>query len=270
MNKKGMKAIPLLALLVLMLSVGVSSAFATDFSATFDIGGGTFSATYQSTDTSTWHPGAVGEQTTFIATGGFSGSMTATTGNHGSTSSTVNADAKTGGASFSFFDYQDFNVLSANHINNVEGYFRTGASGGDAQTTMNLKSVGSMYVWSEATDPYWKPELKGNSIYKDVWTTKSDVLQADLAFSLTSSVGDATLQNSNIWGFTNGETGSSSTNYIGGTRTLSASGSGTYLQYGYGLDYLVFNGFVMSGGGTMTQSGSFASGFTGTYSMTGN
>jgi len=270
MNGKGMKVIPILALLVLMLSVGVSSAFATDFSTTFDINNGGLSVTYKSTDSSAWHPGVVGEETAFSALGGFSGSMTATTGNYGSTQSTINADAKTGGASFSFFDYQDFNVLSANHINNVEGYFWAQASGIDTQTTMNLKSVGSMYVWSEATNPYSKPELKGGYIYKEVLTTKSDVLQADLFFTLTSSVGDATLQNSNIWGFTNGETGSSSTNYGGGTRTLSASGSGAYTQSGYGLDYLAFNGFVMGGGGTMTQSGSFASGFTGIYSMTGN
>jgi len=271
MNKKGRKAIPILVMLTLMLSVGVSSALATDFSATFDINGGSFSATYKSTDTSTWHPGVVGEQTTFTAVGGFSGSMTATTGNYGSTYSTINAVAKAGGADLRFSDSQDFDILSANWNTHIDGYFFARAAGSDAQTTMNLKSVGTMYVWSEATN-LGTPELRGGVIEKGVKTWKSDVLQADLYIGLTSSAGDAKTINSAAWGFGTyaGATGTSSTSYNGGTRTLSASGSGTYLQTGYGLEYLDFNGFVMGGGGSMTQSGSFAGGFTGTYSMTGN
>ena len=251
-----------------MLVAVAPAAFATDFSATFNIGG-QFSATYTSTDSSTWHPGAIGEQTTFTGQGGFSGIMTATTGDYGSTFSTINACSNPGGgAQFTFSDYQNFDVLSANWDTHVEGYFQAGASGSDAQ--MNLKSVGSMYCWSEATEPYWNPELQGGYICKEVSTTQNGAPLADLGFQLWSSTGTATLSNGNIWGFGTDAYGTSTTNYGGGPQSLSAGGSGQYTQGGFGNNYFDFNGFVMPAGGSMNLQGQFANGFNGIYSMTGN
>lgn len=230
---------------------------------------GSVEITTKGFDHTTWHPNQVGETNSFTGMGNFSGTYTANEGTYGILNSFINVNSGPRGAYFQMVDVQDFNVMSGNHINNVVGYFRATAYGTDDQVAMNLKSIGSMYVWSEATDPYWAPPLRGNMIEKEVWTTQNGDLQSRLYLGVTTN-GIATMYNSNIWGWTNGELGSSSTNYGGGTRTVTATGSGSLLQYGFGRDYLEFNGVVLPGGGSAMFTATFNSGLTGTYSMTAN
>ncbi len=203
--------------------------------------------------------------------GGFAGTYTVSQGSYGSLNSYVNLNSYAGGADFVLTDYQNFNVLSANHINNVEGYLFAHASGSDDQVAMNLKSVGSMYVWSEATNPWSSPALQGNVIEKQVWTNTNGTPTTNLYLGVSTD-GLATMSNTNIWGWTNGETGTSSTNYGGGTRTVSATGSGTLIQDGFGVNGFSYsNNYAMPGGGSFGGGVfSFNGGITGTYSMSAN
>jgi len=230
-----------------------------------DVGSGTVSLTTNGFDSSAWHPNAVGETNSFVGMGGFTGTYTAYEGSYGALSTYAHVNSYSGGADLVMTDTQNFNVLSANHINNVVGSFYAHASGNDNQVAMNLKSIGSMYVWSEATDPYWSPALQGSLIEKSVSTTQNSILKTNLYLGVTTT-GLATMSNSNIWGWTNGETGTSSTNYGGEIRTVSATGNGAITQAGFGANSLTFNGFTF-GAGTASFSGSFTGGMSGTYSM---
>lgn len=217
-------------------------------------------------DSSTWHPGAVGQANGFAGVGGFSGTYKVYGGNYGALEAQINAASKPGGADFQFGDTLYFNVLSANHINNVIGDFSAHASGIDGNVAMNLKSVGTMYVWSEATNPYSQPALQGNLIEKGAIVTKNAVPVAQ-GYLLVSTNGLATIYNSNIWGWGIGETGTLTTNYGGGTRNVSATGSGVYNQAGFGQNYMTYNGFTLPGGGTLTTTGPFNSGLSGVYQI---
>lgn len=267
MNKKILLMLSLILPLLLTISVvGIAPVFADDVSVTFDVDGHLV-IEHSSEDSSSWHPGEIGQTNTFEGTGSFIGAYSGYTGNYGSLSTYVNAEANSW-AQLEVTDYQNFNVLSANHIYNTEGFFSAGAQGDGAE--LNLKMIGSMYVWSEATNPYSQPALFGEDIYKHLQVNQSDVVQTDLGLAVDTTEGTATLYNSNIWGWGISESGSGYTNYAGGTRTVTATGTGSYMQTGFGLDYLEFNGFVAPSGGSLILSGGFASGLTGTYSMSGN
>lgn len=221
-------------------------------------------------DTTFWNPGVVGQTNAFQGQGDFTATYsTSTNGNYGILGSYANASSGAGGADFQMWDTQDFNIMSGNHTYNVVGNFYAHASGNDNQVAMNLKSIGSMYVWSEATNPYWQPGLQGSVIEKWVWTTQNTVLKTDLYMGVNTT-GTATISNSNTWGWGNGETGTSTTNYNGGTRTVSATGTGQYNQYGYGANSLSFNGFSLPAGGSMSVIANFVGGVSGTYSMNAN
>ena len=252
---------------VMIASAGLVSA--SNINVDFDVGSGFLDVTTNGFDHTTWHPGTIGETNTFTASGGFHGNYNVNEGSYGTLNSFINADAYSGGADFIMTDYQDFNVMSGNHEYNVEGYFMTHASGNDDQVAMNLKSVGSMYVWSEATNPYQGPALRGGLIEKEVWTNQDSVPKTDLYLGVNTD-GIATMYNSNIWGWSNGEHGTSTTNYGGGTRDVSATGSGTYMQSAYGANGFNFNGFSSPGGGSMTMNGAFGDGFNFQYSMDAN
>lgn len=221
-------------------------------------------------DTTVCHPGTAGQWNDFRGVGDFTATYsTSTNGNYGILGSYINATSGAGGATFQMWDTQDFNIMSGNVVNNVVGGFYAEAYGTDNQVAMNLKSVGSMYVWSEATNPWSAPALRGNYIEKWVQTTQNTVLKTDLWMRVNTS-GIANISNSNIWGWTNGQTGTSSTNYGGGTRTVSATGTGTYDQAGYGANQLNFNGFTLPAGGSINVIANFVGGFSGTYSMNAN
>ena len=218
-------------------------------------------------DTTTWHTGVVGETNSFTGAGYFSGNWhSSTNGNYGILGSFVNVNSKPSGADFELTDSQDFNVMSGNHVNNVVGGFYAHASGTTDQVAMNLKSIGSMYVWSEATNPYSNPPLRGNVIEKEVWTTKNTVPNTHLYLGVSTD-GIASMSNSNIWGWGIGEKGEPTTNYGGGTRTVTATGAGSCQQDGFGANSLNFNGFSFGGGGSASLSGSFSNGMSGTYNM---
>ncbi|NIA04314.1 MAG: hypothetical protein GWP09_03100 [Nitrospiraceae bacterium] len=235
-----------------------------------DVNDGSVDITTNGIDHSTWHPGTIGETNAFSGLGSFSGNYHANEGTYGILHSYINVNSKSGGADFEMTDHQDFNVMSANHIYNVDGYFYAHASGNDDQVAMNLKSVGSMYVWSEATNPWSAPCLRGSVIEKEVWTNQNGVSKTDLYLGVSTN-GIATMHNSNIWGWYNGEHGSSSTNYGRGTRDVSATGSGTYTQSVFGANSFNFNGFNSPHGGSMIMTGTFTDGFNfNGYSMSAN
>jgi len=221
-------------------------------------------------DSSFWHTGEVGQNNIFTGTGSFTGTYRVVGGNYGSLQTFINV-ASSSSASFDMQEQIFFNILSANHIYNVEGFFEAWASGDDG-VEMNLKSIGSMYVWSEATNPYSEPPLQGQYIGKMalVWDwDESDAPQAYLWLDVSTD-GSATMSNSNIWGWSISESGSATTNYAGGTRTVSATGDGYLYQEAYGEDYLTFNGATLPGGGYASLGIDFDSGITMTYQMTGN
>ena len=237
---------------------------------TMNVNGATLGIDTRGVDTSVCHPGVVGEYNGFAGTGAFDATYkTSTNGNYGILGSYINASSKAGGATFQMADTQNFNIMSGNHSYNVVGNFLANASGNDAQVAMNLKSVGSMYCWSEATNPYSSPALQGNTISKESWVTKDGTMMTDL-FMGVQTTGIATIANSNIWGFGNNESGTlASTNYGGGTRTVQSTGAGTYTQNGFGANQLNFNGFSFGGPSTSTLTGTFGAGFSGTYTMDG-
>jgi hypothetical protein len=252
--------------LLAMLALG-AAVFAADPIVSVDVTtpGGVVTVVTNGIDTSAWHLGSIGQTDTFNAVGGFTASYDAYAGNYGSLNTYVNASSGAGGATFTLNSYQNFDVLSANWNTHVIGNFLAIATGNDNQVAMNLKSIGSMYVWSEATNG--GVGLRGNGILKEVWTTQSGVLMTDLLMSMQTT-GIASISNSNIWGFDNRASGTlSSTNYGGGTRTVSATGTGTYNQTGYGANLLNFNGFNLPAGGSMQIIGNFVGGFSGTYTM---
>lgn len=194
-------------------------------------GGGSVVITATGIDASTWHPGAVGQVNNFTASGEFTVQYDAYAGSYGSLQTYVNASS-TLGATFTMTDAHDFNILSANHNYNTTGVFYARATGVDAE--MNLKSIGSMYVWSEATNPYSQPALQGSYIEKDYQMYTSSVLTATMNLTVVTT-GSAHLHNSNIWGFGGWEDGSISTNYgsktSGNIRTVHATGAGSATQY---------------------------------------
>ena len=255
------KILALFISLILMTSV----VLAVDIvDVDMNVSGGTVDITTNGIDSSTWHPGQIGETNQFVGQGDFIGNYHVNNGNYGALNSFINVNSDTNGADFVMRDTQNFNIMSANHNNNVIGNFYAHASGNNNQVAMNLKSVGSMYVWSEATDPYWSPALQGSLIQKEVWTTENSILKSD-AYIGVSTTGLASISNGNIWGWGNGETGSSG-DYGGGLRSITATGNGNYLQSGYGQNSLIFNGFNF-GSGSATLNANFNGGMSGVYSM---
>ena len=263
---------------VVLLMVSAQAGAGQIYSGIYDVPLGSVNVTLTGFDSSVWHPGSIGQQINLTAgdgmggLGSFVGTMTVNQGNYGSLQTYVNLNSYAGGAGLEFTDYQDFNVLSANHINNVEGYFYAAAMGNNGNVQMNLKSIGSMYVWSEATNPGAANPLQGNYIEKHVWTTQSSVPKTDLQLLVVTS-GLATMSNSAAWGWTNGETGTSNTNYSGGTRNVSATGTGTLVQNGFGANFLSYSAsYTMPGGGT-AGGGAWnfnPGGISGTYCMSAN
>lgn len=251
---------------VLLLSMMGIAAAVENVDVYMDVDNGVVEITTNGIDHSIWHPGSIGQQNSLDAIGNFIGTYKATEGNYGALSSYVNVNAVGAGAYISMIDEQDFNVLSANHINNVTGVFFATAAGPNA--SMNLASVGSMYVYAEATSPYYEPGLQGQFIEKGISTKQNNVTQSELYLSVNTN-GIAFLSNSNIWGWSNSETGSSTTNYAGGIRAVSATGDGAYTQTGYGADSLIFNG-INFGAGSAVLLANFNGGMSGTYSMSAN
>jgi hypothetical protein len=268
-NLRKLLIIGVMAALAALLIPSVVFAADPAFSAVMDVANGSVDITAKSFDTSTWHPGAVGETNTFSGLGGFQGNYTAYQGVFGSLQSYINVTSMAGGADFVMTDQQDFNVLSANHINNVIGNFMAHSSGNDDNVIMNMASVGSMYVWSES-QVYSYPGLpysglQGGLIEKSALVTANGVPTANLYMGCTTT-GLAKDLTPNSWGWAIGETGSATTNYSTSPSIL-ATGSGTYTQTGFGQNYLQFNGFVMPGGGTSSQTSSFVGGLSGGFSM---
>jgi len=225
-------------------------------------------------------PGALGEINTLYAGGTFQGTYLTSVSNYGILGTYVNANANGGGgAAFVMTDHQIFDAMSGNHHNGITGDFFASASGGmsgadylaSPDAAINMKSIGSMYVWSEATNPGGQPPLQGNYIEKRVWTTQDGTLKTDLGLGVNTD-GLATMSNSNIWGWGNGDTGTSSTNYGGGTRNVSATGTGTLVQNAWGANGWTYTASYTSGGGGGGGGGvwNFTGGITGTYSMSAN
>jgi len=265
MKLKGKQA-TIMALLAVAIVLTVQPTMATTVTVDFDISDGELYIEHVGKDWSSWHRGQTGEINTFEAQGSFQGEYCSSTGKYGSLWTRINAESHSP-AWFHVSDYQDFNVLSANHIYNTEGYFDAWAIGDPAE--LNMKFVGSMYVWSEATEPWSAKCLKGNIIEKWTRVYQSGVLQAELDLWITTN-GTAYLCNSNIWGWGINEHGRAFTDYGGGTRTFVATGTGQIEQYGFGNDYLEFNGFTFPAGATVWLQGTFNNGASGTYDMEGD
>lgn len=229
-----------------------------------DVLGGNLQISSAGKDITTWHPGIIGQTNDVVAQGGYTATVVNnSSGTYGIMSTFVNAASKPGGADITMTDMQDFNIMSANHTNNVVGQFQAYAAGTDDQVAMNLKSVGSMYVWSEATNG--GPGLRGSQIGKLAVVNVGGTPTAGMSMDVNTS-GVATIQNSNIWGWGVSESGQATTNYNGGTRSLTATGTGLYTQLASGTSLLNFNGGT-SGGGNASLIWNFAGGLNQPYNM---
>lgn len=209
-------------------------------------------------------PGALGQINTFNAAGNFQGTYNTSVGNYGILATYVNAN---GPANLLMTDHQIFDAMSGNGHNGMVGDFSAYAGGTNA--AMNLKSIGSMYVYSEAANG--GVALQGQVIQKQVSTTQNGNPLSNLYLGVVTD-GTATMSNSTAWGWGTSQGGVATTNYNGGTRIITASGAGQLVQTGFGLNNLSFNAnYTMPGGGSSIPGGfQFNNGISGTYSMSGN
>ncbi len=237
--KKFKFIIPFLLVIVMLFAIN-GMALAADPVVSIDVvspGGGDLDITTTGIDSSAWHPGEVGEVNTFSAEGQFTVSYDSYSGSFGKLSTFVNAASVTGGA-FLMTDTQNFDILSANHNYGTTGVFTALAESSDSVAGMNLKSIGSMYVWSEASNG--GVGLSGQYIAKQYNMTTNNVLTSTMTISAITD-GLASIWNSAAWGFGANENGTITTNYSGGTRSLTATGTGMYQQYVSSSTSLVSN-----------------------------
>jgi len=206
--------------------------------------------------------GAIGSTNSLLAIGAFTATdKSSASGSYGQLSTFINANAN-GGVNTQFLMTQvaDLDVLSANHEYGIVGTFGANAIGTNA--AMNLASYAwgaSPGGWQEATNPYSSPPLQGQLIEKELIVTKNNIQIADLYLGVSTS-GTATMSNSNIWGWgvsENGGSGSATTNYNGGTRYVSATGAGTFIQTGFGANSLAFSQSLFFPGGATPILGGF-------------
>lgn len=223
-------------------------------------------------------PGALGEINTLYAGGTFQGTYLTSVSNYGILGTYVNANANGGGgAAFVMTDHQIFDAMSGNHHNGITGDFFASASGGmsgadylaSPDAAINMKSIGSMYVWSEATNGASSP-LQGQMIEKNVSTYQNGNPLSNLYLGVQTT-GIATMSNSAAWGWATRESGAT-THYDSGTRSVSATGTGTLVQNAWGANGWTYTASYTSGGGGGGGGGvwNFTGGITGTYSMSSN
>ena len=254
------------------VNVSVDGDDVTKTTITFDVDSGSLLIHAEGIDTTHWHEDEIGNINDFLGKGSFTGTYSVTQNAYGGLQGYINTESKSG-ADFDLSVYSDLDVLSANHIKGIEGYFSAWASGEDAE--MNMKLIGwgpSPGGWQEATNPYSEPCLLGSNIGKELGMTVDEELEAcigirvDLADSATM-YNDLTAWG---WGISESNGGTVTTSYDGRTRTITATGSGSFTQYGFGKDYLRFDGKELLNGGGLTLSGSFDDGLSGTYDMAAN
>jgi len=277
--KKGLTIGFAVLMLLGLMVVGVADV--TEFMGNF-WGTGILYLDAQAVDTSTWHPGVVGNSNTFDAVGEFQGSFHAAVVGYGGLDTQVTATSAYGsnaGANFVYTDTQDFDVLSANWNRHVTGNFYAHASGSDGNVYMNLDTAPSMYVWSEAGG--YGDVLRGTVIEKEVWTEIGGAVTADLYVGVfTGPGGVASMQNSASHGWSTAvgydTYGHVTTNYAGGTRTVSATGYGYAAAGGFGNDGFTWDPKFTAIGGGSTGTDPFGNpalffnaGLTGTYHMSG-
>jgi hypothetical protein len=241
--------------------------------ATIDMNGSAFVQTQTSgKDTTTWHPGVVGETNYFqgASNGGFTATYnTSTNGNYGILGTYVNAASKAGGADFFMTDIHDFDIMSGNGNSDVVGNFMAHAAGLDANVIMKMASIGSMYIWSESEVYAYFPNpasgLQGNLIEKQLVTTQGATVLGNLYMGCETT-GLAKSCNPSSWGWGDYQNGTATTNY-GASQTMLATGAGNYWQNGFGKNYLNFNGGIAPLGGTGLMSFAFNGGLNQPYNM---
>ena len=268
MNKRNKtnKGMMMFALMAIMLTLAVPMVLAADLSLTFDMNSGIITVQNDGNDASTWHPGAIGQSSGFVAVGDVIGTYDSTEGVYGKLATYVSAYTDVGGGMFHATDYMNFNVLSANHNYNTEGYFTAHAEGAYAE--MNMKFIGSMYVWSEADDGGIN-NLVGQNIYKTADVYQNNVCEGSIGIGIVTD-GQAYMDNQNAWGFGIGEHGTVTADYNSGVNYIGSTGTGIYTQTAFGKDYLEFNGIVLNGGGSASIIGGFTGGYADTFTMAGN
>ncbi len=262
MNKTRILLVIFLGLIMLG---SIPMVFAGDVNLAFDFDIGSLSILNNGIDSSTWHTGSVGQSSLFSASGDVQGSYYSVEGNFGQLHTTINANTDVNGGMFTLSEYVDFNVVSANHIYNTEGFYTAGALGAYAE--MNIDVHGSMYVWSEHDQS--GSVLVGQDIYQTGTVKQSSVIEGAIGIQVTTD-GSAQMWNDQAWGFGLWESGAVSADYSSGLNHISSTGAGTYMQSAFGIDYAELNGITLLGGGTLSTIGSFTAGLLGTYTMEGN
>lgn len=243
-----------------------------------------------------YQAGKLASRHTFHGEGDFSGSFSTNSREtnlhktHGYLSSYVNVESNSL-AWFHLYGMQDFDVSSGNHNKNTVGEIEAYAFGSD-KAEMNLKLTGSMYIYKDATNPWNKNPVYGEGSDYDVYhLTRTTDKGADgqfgtgddsiIGFGITefwrdtsthgTGTGSATFSYSNIWAHYTDEDGNMDIPGGGSaSMTATATGTGDYYQKGYGRNNLVYNGFSMPGGGSMTTMGTFYGGFSGNPSIHAN
>ena len=273
------------------IDIGADLDTGSSLDTSFYVPGGTVDIDIRGYSSWSYQAGNLASRHTFHGEGDFKGDFdTSSHGTHGYLSSYVNAESN-GQAKFTVYGMQDFDVSSGNHNRNTVGEIEACAFGSD-KAEMNLKLVGSMYIYKDATNPWNKNPVYGEGSDYDVYhLTRITDKGADgqlgteddsvIGFGITefwrststhgTGTGSATFSYNNIWAHYTDEDGKMDIPGGGSeSMTATATGTGSYYQEGYGKNNLVYNGLSMPGGGLMITKGTFYDGFSGNPSIHAN
>lgn len=157
-------------------------------------------------------------------------------------------------------------------------------AGGSDTAYMNARMQSSGYVFemerhlSNSNPIVSASGASGYGLYHELQTNTSGGMNAQSTIQLGGSGSGSFDMNqwhasgvsSYGWGGPNNVNTPSPPGYYTPTLTVSATGSGQYMQTGLGLNSLTYNGFSMPGGGSASTFANFGGGFSGTPQVNAN
>jgi len=262
--------------LTFVAAFALSASAATIFTGTFDVNLGAAHFTVNSLDTSTLHTGAIGSTTMYDMVGGFHGDVTVNSGGfYGTQGAYYHLQAYPIGADLMVRASQDFHITSGNWPVTTVAFYTAHAAGPDQNTMINGAYSASMYVGSEATNPYWLACLQGAVIEKEGYITTGGIQTAYAYIGVAATL--ASFSNSNIWGMGFSADGTVTTHYdgLGNVRTYSATGPGQVTVDGFGSTLGTVALTLTTSGGPWSAGVDalgrptifFSNGATGTYTI---
>ena len=217
-----------------------------------------------------------GSSHSFRAVGSYDVGATMSSGTYGQLHTEVIADSTGPDTSFELQGWQDFDVTEGHYYGTHTPWMRVGQLYAYVEGTdgahMNTDFTGSMYIFSDhgpstfptSANPRWM--LLGEGDYTVSHSASVVDKNTTLATAWSnvglSGTGQGAIGASQAW-VSSTNKGGSVNNPQQGVLYLDAEGAGTVGQSAGGDNYLNFNGFELSGGGSMSTTGFFNNGFSG-------